>query len=371
MFHGKLVRLVEKEVDTLKSDNISCSMRGYPLPEIVWMRSFKVLEKDDDVFKITNIYDRNTWTTTSTISIKNPISFEKNSTLHCTAVESKLNVEKKIFYLNSDAEMINQQDFKVMMTSNNTRLCKRFNGIPKAASNSSNHYCLFTAASLRKPQIKGDICNERETLLILSDFTLSKPQFTFNSSDNGNISIEDVQSRNIIVKVKGILPQTDFNIELSYKPRYWNNLIDLRYAFRARKKQTEIKKFYQSNDGECMYDSSKNSSMYEPECVEANIKSFSDSNVTMESKIVYINTSIVGINKEFKFKSNSEYKNKFTVKLCKCVTGEESEEYTCDKEKQKLRYSLLPLSAYLAPILVASLLIIGVLILLYFSISKG
>ena len=59
----------------------------------------KVLVKDDDVFKITNIYDRNTWTTTSTISIKNPISFEKNSTLHCTAVESKL--EKKIFYLNS------------------------------------------------------------------------------------------------------------------------------------------------------------------------------------------------------------------------------------------------------------------------------
>ena len=75
---------------------------------------------------------------------------------------------------------------------------------------------IFTAASLRKPQIKGDICNERETLLILSDFTLSKPQFTFNSSDNGNISIEAVQSRNIIVKVKGILPQTDFNIEVRY-----------------------------------------------------------------------------------------------------------------------------------------------------------
>ena len=28
--------------------------------------------------------------------------------------------------------MINQQDFKVMMTSNNTRLCKRFDGVPKA-----------------------------------------------------------------------------------------------------------------------------------------------------------------------------------------------------------------------------------------------
>ena len=78
-----MTRLTNREVDLRASSNISCSARGPSYPTISWMIDDKVLQKNDKIFTVNEMNDKET--VTSTITIKNIISFDKDVTIYCSA----------------------------------------------------------------------------------------------------------------------------------------------------------------------------------------------------------------------------------------------------------------------------------------------